>query len=206
MVEAEVLRVKAEAIQKLPLLQSTSLLDLWGQGLENVSSRPRTSSRTPPLAKIQKIAYKLSNGAPRVWTKIANLVVETFFIGKFYSKKWNLFVVILRRSVRRVFGVHLLVIAPASNTALLEERSQQWRAVAQIVFDLTDLVCFTSVIIFSTLKRFYFIMHRSGCGSFPGPSPIFDSFSGFSPPPYPNGKSEKQNEKTWISNKMLQGL
>ena len=43
----------------------------------------------------------------------------------------------LRRSVERVGGAHLRVIAPASNTAPFEEMSQRWRAVGNTVSDLT---------------------------------------------------------------------
>ena len=43
----------------------------------------------------------------------------------------------LRRSVERVLGAHLQIIAPAGNTASFEEMSQRWQAVGKTVSDLT---------------------------------------------------------------------
>ena len=44
---------------------------------------------------------------------------------------------VLRRSVLRVGGAHLRVIAPMGNTAPFEEMLQQWRVVGNTVSDLT---------------------------------------------------------------------
>ena len=44
---------KILTIQKLVLSSSRGQANFRGQGLQNVSSRPRTSSRTPPLPKAQ---------------------------------------------------------------------------------------------------------------------------------------------------------
>ena len=46
--------------------------------------------------------------------------------------------VVLRQSVLRVFGPHLLVIKPASNIASFKEMSRRWRAVGNTVSDLTE--------------------------------------------------------------------